>query len=89
MIPLGDRTVTVAYLGGPADGHTRPYQRAAGCMPDLVDGYQLVGPHPFDATVWRYAWAYTHTGRRQPCSAGCEQYPGSRCPSAGRRRQTA
>lgn len=81
-------TVTIAYLGGPEDGWTRPYRRDTEPMPDLVAGYHLVGPHPYDAAVWLYAWRPERTGRRQPCTAGCEKYPGARCPSAGRR-QTA
>lgn len=82
-------TVTLHYLGGPEDGYSRPFQRAAGGMPDVVDGYQLIGPHPYDAAVWRYAWMPPRTGLRHPCRAGDEQWcPGGRCPSQ-RRRQPA
>lgn len=85
---LGDRTVTIAYLGGPADGHTRPYERTSGQMPEHADGYHLIGPHPYDANVWRYAWRAEHSGRREPCRAGEQYCPGARCPS-NRQRQTA
>lgn len=81
--------VTIAYFGGPADGHTRPFRRDTGEMPHLVDGYHLVGPHPYDDAVWLYAWRPERSGIRQPCRAGDERgCPGARCPSH-RRRQPA
>lgn len=82
--------VTIAYLGGPVDGAARPWRRDTGEMPDVVDGYHLVGPHPYDAAVWQYAWRAERTGRRQPCRAGDERgCLGARCPSNRKHRATA
>lgn len=85
-------TVTLAFYGGPADSYSRPWSTRSGLVPAAIAGtvvggefpggtYRKAHAHPERADWWIYVWIADRSGRRNPCGAGCAEYPGARCPS--------
>ena len=90
-------TVTLAFYGGPADWTTQPWS-ARKPVPEQIAGTAADGEfgggtyqrsHTDRDGWWVYVWIADQTGRKNPCRAGCAEYPGARCPSGQARQQPA